>query len=548
MYGGLLVRATLEADSFPPCSLYAARTVIVGRGDLRSPGDRKTSSDGADRQAPYIIYGENFMPTQYGVASAGFLSTAPAAEDSTEVFTHKYEARDDTGKRWYLGKTRTGMYWIDSTKMDQWRKLEFPKELQEVTDFETRVISVAYVEGITYVFVGKHKCYYVDFETTSLKEVILTSLDTTKIKGICAGSNYVIAYDNATIYWGAADNVEDFTPDIETGADATIPLDLRGQIVTCVSIPQGFLIYTTTNVIAASYTSNLASPWIFKEIPGSAGVADVEQVSNEENFAEHIAWTQSGLMQINRIECKLIHGEVSDFLSGRLVEVPSTDPTDIVPKLETMGTSFKVKVQLVASRYLVLSFGTFSLTQALIYDQLLKRWGRLQLDHVDVFELVAGYRNGKAPWTALRQTSWKSLKQTRWKDFEFFQEDIGTPLHNIAFLKANGEIVVVNTDEFNFDRQGMVAIGKMRFSRDTFVEIQRVLLNYVNKTDSFSVYASVSYDGITREPPAPLFKMDATNGSMLFLTDLTGYDVILYLKGVFNLSDLEFSVLQRGRQ
>ena len=46
------------------------------------------------------------------------------------------------------------------------------------------------------------------------------------------------------------------------------------------------------------------------------------------------------------------------------------------------------KVKLVASRYLVISYGVFEFTHAIIYDLALKRLGKVKITHADVFEYV----------------------------------------------------------------------------------------------------------------------------------------------------------------
>lgn len=543
MLGGDVISANIQAEGFPPISAYTARTVIIGRLDITSKSPT-VATETDERREPCTFYLENTLPTPYGYAAVGYSQALPPAVGQT--FKRIFEARDDTGNKWYLGQTRTGLMYVDSNVMDEWRELRFHPELAAFEFWDERTLTFAQVEGVSYFYVANWGCFALNFDFAETESVTLTGLDASQIRGICSAGNYMIAYDNATVYWGAADNILDFVPDLDTGADSMVPVDLRGQIVSCSQLPQGFMIYTTNNAISASYTNNITSPWVFREVAGSSGIVDAEQVSSDENFAEHIVWSNAGLMQISRADAKLIHPEISDFLGGRVLEIPTAG--ELFPVRTALSTSMRTKIQLVGARYLVVSYGQFVLEYALIYDMALKRWGKLNIAHVDVFEVSStAFNNSFVPWTALKSAAWKVLAPLSWNDLLSYPQDLGTPKHNLGIVQSDGTVVVVNIDELNLNRTGKLMLGRFRLTRNNFAEIQSILLNYINRIESFTVKVSPSYNGVTRETPVTFTLGDSANGVAQYLEQVIGYDLIIIIEGCFSLSDVEFSMYARGR-
>ena len=101
------------------------------------------------------------------------------------------------------------------------------------------------------------------------------------------------------------------------GAGSTKLLALRGSIVACYSIPDGFIIYTTDNAVAALYTGNAQQPFVFKEIPDCPGINHPRNVGWETSTGEHYVFTNRGLQVVTKNGAKSIFPEISDMLLYR---------------------------------------------------------------------------------------------------------------------------------------------------------------------------------------------------------------------------------------
>lgn len=564
-------RALLQAESFPLVALNSPRTVIIGRNDIRpspSPSD-PVDAEKAERQLPATFYLENTLPTAQGFSSVTYDALIPAV--SSETFLQQFEIRDDTGGRWRLGITESNLYIFDSDNALVWKKLTLHSDLENA-DWSNRTFSYAYAEGVTYFYLSNIGLFTIDLDNFVTNSAAPAGLDITKILGICASNNYLIAYDNATIYWSSVTNVLDLVPDNETGADSIVPNDLRGRITTVLQIPQGFIVYTTANAIAATYTNNMESPWLFKEVQGSSGVSSSEQVSSDENFAEHVTWSTSGLQQVSRIEAKLVFPEITDFLSGRVLDNPGTaigigsayadgayradgslyangyvvtGSGFSMPDTNYLPYDFKLKIQLVGARYLVISYGEFTLTQCLVYDYSIKRWGKLNIEHVDVFEFASTYNSGSIPWRGFKNIPWSRLLKVSWASLQNFQRQQGVPRHNIAFLKEDGTVVTANLDESAEDRQGVLMLGRFQYQRGQNVTLEEVRFNQIKADDNFKVFAIASLDGNTFQDPVELSYV-GSGSTRIYGSSVTGYNVSVAVSGSYSLIDAELVFTPNG--
>lgn len=564
-------RALLQAESFPLVAVNSPRTVIVGKNDIRpqpSPTE-PVEAERAERQLPATIYLENTMATAQGMSSVTYDELTPSI--GAVKLTQQFEVRNDSGGRWRLGVGQNELYVFDADNPIAWQKLTLHPELLNA-DWVAKTFTYAYVLGTTYFYLDSVGCFEIDLSNFLTTSVLLTGLEASKINGICSASNYLLAYDKSTVYWSAAENPLDFIPDTETGADSLVPNDLRGRITCVLPIPQGFIVYTSGNAIAATYTNNLEFPWVFREVQGSSGVTSAEQVSADENFAEHVVWSTAGLQQVGRQEAKLIFAEITDFLSGRTLDIPNTEnkvtPTyadgsyyadgDIyadgylsgdafaVPVTEYLPYDFRIKIQLVGARYLVISYGEFELTQALVYDYAIKRWGKLNITHVDVFEFAATYNSGTLPWRGLKRVMWSKLSGLSWQQLDNFQRQQGVPRHNLAFLLEDGRIVTVNLDDSAEDRSGVMMLGRFQLQRGDWITLEEVWINQVFAQDDFKVYVVPSYDGITYDEPVELTEYRGSGNSRVYLSSVTAYNLTVVLVGAYSALDCQLVFAPNG--
>lgn len=534
-------KALLDADTFPFLPSSMSRTILLRDGQENGRLYTQQASDTKPPLTPQIMYMENCVPTVAGVQSVGYRQFTPPYDGIDLGFTSRYEIRTPRGNKFEfaISNTTGQAYLLDPTGSGIWAPISLPGAITWVPGTQ---ITIAYVQGTTYICLAKLGVIYLDDSTGvfpfQLTQLVLTGIDVSKIICACGAANYLIISDMSTVYWSSATTPSDFTPSLTTGADSSNVSDIKGNITFLAQIPQGFLIYTNTNVVSATYTSNLRYPWNFREVPGSAGVIDPEQVSYDENFAEHIAWTNSGLMKLNRIEATIEFPEVTDFLAGRRYETFDWTAGQIIVSMLT--SNLHTKINMVGSRYLIVSYGIFSLTDALIYDYSLKRWGRLKIDHVDVFEYSAPTWVGARRWRDLHGIPWRQLHPQTWKQLRSQERIVGVPKHNVCFMKADGSVYVLNGDLSDDSRSGVLLLGKYQYVRSRILDLFRVECEDVTSTaTNYSCKIFSSWDGKTLNvQTSPYVRTPVLDGIRDHLCRVSGINHIIGFNGAFNLNSV----------
>lgn len=504
---GFTSKANCQPNSYPFKLRDVIRTSMFSKYDLKPTSSQNDTimAETPERQTPHITYMENVMPVPEGVISVGYQQLVTLSSSVTAT-TRIIELRDEAGRRKYLLHANNKLFITDAVALGTWVELTLPGSLAGLTG--DTFISQGYVEGVTYLYASKLGAFKIALDTNAVSMVTFVALEADKILGIVATSGYLIAYSGTALYWGSVDNFLDFTPDIEVGADSQIPSDLKGSIVAIYPLPQGGLIYTDKNVVGFGATSNLRNPWLFREVPGSSGISAPEEVAYDDNMADHVVWSTSGLSQLNRLEHRLVHPEASQFLAGRIFDQAMQADGSIPEAIAT--STLKVRTNIIGSRYLVLSYGTtIPFDYALVYDQALRRWGKMNISHSDVFELSAPTAN------------------------------TGTATRNIAFVQPTGRVVMANFDESYAEREGIIQLGPLAVSHEQSTVFYGAQLVAGLYQATVKLGASVSYDGQTREPLKWAYELPYTNKrTREYLLLLEGVNVTLTVKGVFKLTDV----------
>lgn len=104
-----------------------------------------------------------------------------------------------------------------------------------------------------------------------------------------------------SIYWSApiaiADDAEDFTPSEETSANVKKVDAVKGAIVQIFGTDDGFVIYSTSNIVRANYIGG-TEVFRFTEISNNLGIFSKDHVCIGENGL-HVVWANNNLYKIN---------------------------------------------------------------------------------------------------------------------------------------------------------------------------------------------------------------------------------------------------------
>lgn len=491
-------RINLDSAVFPLLSELLGRTIIVRGSDQTHP---QTFATQIAADPPQLYYAHNVLPTPYGYQSIGYDTFIPSTiyTDFVNVITLREAA---TGLTALLGTTKSGRVLISTLAVPAWTEIS----LSDGASITGLNITMAFIHGITYVYFYKLGCYQYDFTTGELVSVTLGGLDPLLIRGIVSANGYMLAFgDGNSVAWSSVLDPTDFIPSLITGAGAGQIEGAQGETIAAIAIQGGIIFLNATNATSALYQSNGRYPFMFNTIVGCGGLSDPK-------FAAYLAldstaayaYTTSGLQAINPKQAEFITPEITEFLSGRRLE--DFDEATLTLTVTTPSNVIKKKLAWIADRYLVVSYGDELLTHAIVIDTLLLRIGKLKIDHVAIFE-----------FTLYDQTVFE------------------TPKKSIGVLKADGSIVVVDTDISAENSNGVAMLGKYQYVRERLLQLQGVDLENINGNDSFQLYNMITLDGKTLQ--APVLGYDTGNAglSKTYKFHATGINHSLLAKGRFNL-------------
>ncbi len=561
-------RANLSAKAFPFLSSNWGRTVIVPQYD--NTFNRQVTSEAdadADAGIPQIFYCHNVMPTQQGFQSVGYIQVLGSA--FVNNFITLDLLRDSGDSKVYLATTSDGRFYInDGTG---W--------VYKATYPAGKLLTLAYVSGVTYIYIENYGCIKYDFVTEAFVSVTLTSLETSEVKGITGAVGYLIAWstpldgvsrtfdqtiddpvllgtdtsgirinqpvsgtgiaegsyviaidpgvsitlsspalntlvgntltflavDNG-IAWSSAIDPTDFTPSRVTGAGGGSVEGARGAITLCVAHTLGFIVYTTNNAVAAIYSNNATYPFNFREILSSGGLASRDLVAYDANTGNHYAYTTSGLQLVGVSQTQTIMPDVTDFIAGKLFE-DFDETTNTFVQTIVSGTMAK-KLNVIADRYLVISYGVTSLTHAIVYDISQRRWGKLKIPHVTTIE----YQLPNAGITEI-------------------------PRQSLALMDATGVLKVVDFSAYTSSSNGVIALGKYQFVRARLLQVDTITVDNVMDQNNFSCVLMTALDGknMTNSTPTALYSSGLTK---TYGTRAIGINHSLVFKGNFQLNSL----------
>lgn len=507
-------RANLNAQAFPFVSEYSGRSIIVKQADQNfiATGSIAAKDDlDKDTGIPQIYYCHNVMPTAQGLQSVGYTQLAPAIPSKT--FVTITPIRDATENKAYLGQTLSGDFYILLAGSTSWSPITSLPTTAGTT------VTYGFINGVTYLYFAGIGCYKYDFASSSLLAVTLTGLTASAILGIVASSGYLIAWTSSAIAWSSLIDPTDFTPSLITGAGGGGVSAAKGQLVQCLTHTQGFIIYTTDNSVAALFSNNSRYPFTFREIVGSSGINSGSQVTLEGNTTAHYAYTKSGFQLITQQQSQLVFPEVTDFISGSYFE----DFNEVTNAFETQVVSGVMQKQIanIGGRYLIISYGVSSLTHCLVFDLIMKRFGKLKTPHVQCFEFSS---------------------------VSLIAPD--TPRQSLGFLGADGTVKIVDFSYASTSSSGVLILGKYQYVRTRTMQLDTFEVESVRAAGTFNALVLTSYDGKSVDLITTAAQINATSGDTVrkYGVRVVGINHSLLFKGDFFFVSLELNFNIHGRR
>jgi hypothetical protein len=524
-------RTNIEAAHFPLLTSYFGRSVAV-----RSPDDGdyivtdSFSGTAANDEIGIIqpIYMHNVMPVSHGLQSVHYKVRLDNGLLTNFDFDQAIILRTQSEHEHILAPAQGINYVTKDSKT--WTATASPDSIKR-----GGLVTKAYVGQRTFVAYQKGGVFEYSNEFGALIPVTLTGVNANEFDGICYSNNFMLGYTSDTVYWSSTLNPTDFTPSLSNGAGSSKLTFARGAIVSVLPIHNGYVIYTTRNAISAYWTGDLQAPWVFREIPGAAGIVTNEHVSHDSNYAAHFAWTTSGFMQISKEGGVVSFPEITDFLTcGRLEEyignvnktgkgTPEFAGAGSVSETQfnlnacsnqlatwTYETPLRVKVAFVGSRFITVSYGMKGrLTHALVYDLALKRWGKLRVNHVDIFEY-----------------------HTAGEELAF---DVK---HTFGVLQEDGTILTVDFTHDTAAPDSVVLFGRVQHNRSSMTTLLNVSFDgVIYKTTNVRFMPSI--DGATNLPDYYPKCLIHNNNTIKVGGRVTARNFLVKLHGQFSISNME---------
>ena len=453
---------------------------------------------------PSLYFCHNVMPTTEGFASVGYKQLVSPVVPSTIFFSDIRTVYSASRERVHLAWNTNGAVYVLEADGIAWELVTNTPAVG--AGFDVNDITIGTVNGISYFFYKQLGLYTLDLAGKALVAQAVPALVVGDILGIAASSGYLVAYSYSAFYWSSLLLPTDFEPSQVTGAGGGDVSGIAGDIAFATSHTKGVVIYSKANAVMASYSGNKRYPFNLRELPASKGGISLDLIAYEANSAAQFVYTTAGMQLVSGTEAEVILPEVTDFLASGIFE-------DFAEDTLTFSSSevvtLKKKIKLIASRYLVISYGVYEFTHALVYDLALKRLGKIKLTHKDVFEYI-----GTQP--------------------EIAKE-------SLCFLLDTGEVVYMKYEYGT----GVLITGKLQYRRGKMTTLLGV---EVENCSSGTLYALPALDGKMLE--TAVTGVPAIAGSSLKTWKFrdTAKSHSLVLLGTFKLNTLVVQLTTHGRR
>lgn len=536
------LRLSLNAAQFPFLYRDASRTSILPGLDQNIRYQSYSGPESIDWAVPQLLYCENVMPTAKGVISTQFIpGILPTTADD---FDQAIILRDAVENNTLFVPGRGKNYLIDALAGTWNSVLPFTPI--------NKLVTRAYVQGRSFVCYEKEKLFEYDGPGNTLIDqtgsiVFPAGYSMANIRGIGGASNYLLLFTDIQILWSSPSDPLNFNRLLNNGSGFQIPEDLRGQISCILPVAGGAIVYSIRNAVAAIFTNNAATPFVFRGISNSGGVASYEQVAYDADEKYQYVWGSGGLQQVNLQQAQGAFPEVSDFLTSTIYETYSFIDHSVTSA--QLGSSLSVKLTYVSQRFLVISYGptSNSFTFALIYDTVLQRWGKVKKDHVDSFTYPYPNITGDLTYAQLH-TSIAGLGESSIAELGVGILSISPPKNSIAFLMQDGSVDILTIDYRLRDAAAIALIGHIQHNRNRMTTLHTVEFEGIDASlTTPHLFDLLSINGRDVSEVRPYTLVENSENFRQYNGDACGKNHQLALEGVFQLSNCVIQVAKHGR-
>lgn len=309
-----------------------------------------------------------------------------------------------------------------------------------------------------------------------------------QVSGITSARGRLMAWDRENaLYTSSNQDPLDFTPDISTQANVGKAQAVQGDIILCLGWNNGFIIYSTGNVVHADYTGGT---YVFNyEAISDYGVIDPRHVTG--NFESQFLWTNKGLILVDPVKktAEEVAPDMTDWLNRHKFPIKTSYIGDRYVILSLLSTPIELytpaqrrdgsatryergEAEFVARSSVLAElktfpygsnlFGTYQV--GLIYDTVLQKWGIAVLPYKTMFSLN--------PINAKGFPSEKSPEQT---EATYFNR-----IRSLGGILDNNATVIFN----DAPEDSYICIGHSKLDVHMWSSIVKVTAEYIDYADA----------------------------------------------------------------
>lgn len=265
-----------------------------------------SAEDSPEKDIPIIPYeGWNIMPTQFGYRSFfgtnSKLDISSLGENCDYVFLYQFETYQNA----LVAVTDVGIFTalVDATGAIWTHQVV----LTAPTPGTIKQWTHAVIENNLYLYRQDDSLVYklapngcdIGTGVITLTSFTPTFLNMAGQMGIFRANGRLGFWDSAnSVAWSSALELGNLTPAIETLAGNSIFTGVRGRIVSILAQGDGFIIYSTKNIVGVRYAPSSNFLWDAKVILEEAGISNPKEACIGASDLEQYAWTNSGFKHI----------------------------------------------------------------------------------------------------------------------------------------------------------------------------------------------------------------------------------------------------------
>ena len=514
---------------------------------------QRSSFEQDQERAPEVYYLDNVLPIAEGYSTLGFTEKVPdnpAIQGAKQSFV--VHGKDGAIALFIITETQA---WVFDPAGGVWTSLDLPAGTLERVTYGT-------VREVTYIHLGTGLFIY-DFSEQKLVQAFTPSLPGIgNTLGVTSAGSQLVLWDQTRLFISSIQDPLDFFPDIATGANTSQIVQLRGEITACVSLGKNFIVYSNLNAVAARATDNLALPYRFTEIAGSAGVLKIEHITWNTNIGAHITWTQSGFQQVTVEQAQYIWPDLSDSIIRALLL--RINPIFNIPEIKRV-TRLDVNLSLVGNRYIAISVrdslneDTPYFYDSYVLDTFLQRWGKLSVPHIAFLEYVVPeifnpftYQELRNQFTIYGEMEAGVEGTLSYRDLNPNTQVVVPTGNNLGLVLPSGAVHAISfteTADFRGDSgesigaaKGRIILGRYKLSRNSGLYTHWVKLNDLYSGEL--TWISHFYNGKIATIKRISHKNSEQAGQ--YFGAIAGDSVSLDIVGNFKLTDITIAVSPGG--